>query len=65
MIGALIFGVVHHYMLESVDHISHLPAGTPDEQGTFIWTAGAIAILEGVCAGAAGYFLGTRRYGTA
>ncbi len=65
MIGALIFGVVHHYMLESVDHISHLPAGTPDEQGTFIWTAGAIAILEGVCAGVAGYFLGTRRYGTA
>ncbi len=60
MIGALIFGVVHHYMLESVDHISHLPAGTPEEHGTFIWTAGAIAILEGVCAGVAGYFLGTR-----
>ncbi len=60
MLGALIFGVVHHYMLESIDHISHLPAGTPSEHDTFIWTAGAIAILEGVCAGIAAYFLGAR-----
>ena len=61
MTGALVFGVTHHYMLVSPDHIAHLPAATPHLHDTFIWTAGAIAILEGVCAMVAAYFLG-RRY---
>ena len=61
MLGALAFGVVHHYVWVSPDHISHLPEGPAHEHGTFIWTAGAIAILEGVCAGAAAYLLGGLR----
>ena len=61
MVGALIFGVIHHYMLVSPDHIVHLPAATPTVHDTFIWTAGAMAMLEGVCAMVAAYYLG-RRY---
>jgi len=61
MAGALIFGVIHHYMIASPDHIAHLPAATPTVHDTFIWTAGAMAMLEGVCAMVAAYFLG-RRY---
>jgi hypothetical protein len=60
MTGALVFGVYHHYMLVSPDHISHLPAGTPHVHDTFRWTAGAIAMLEGVGAMLAAYFLGRR-----
>ena len=61
MAGALICGVIHHYMLVSPDHIAHLPAATLTVHDTFIWTAGAMAMLEGVCAMVAAYFLG-RRY---
>lgn len=61
MAGALIFGVIHHYMLVSPDHIAYLPAATPIVHDTFICTAGAMAMLEGVCAMVAAYFLG-RRY---
>ncbi len=61
MAGALIFGVTHHYMLVSPDHIAHLPAATPYVHDTFIWTAGAMAMVEGACAMLAAYFLG-RRY---
>ncbi|MEM7469412.1 MAG: hypothetical protein AAF387_21380 [Pseudomonadota bacterium] len=50
MLGALIFGVVHHYMLVSPDHISHLPAAEGHVHAAFIWTAGAIAMLEGIAA---------------
>jgi hypothetical protein len=58
MIGALLFGVYHHYMLVSPDHISHLPQGPQHAHGVFVWTAGAIAMLEGVTAAAAAYALG-------
>ena len=58
MVGAMVFGIVHHYMLESPDHISHLPHGSPHVHATFQWTAGAIAMLEGICSTVAGYFLG-------
>ena len=58
MLGALIFGVYHHYMLVSPDHIAHLPAGPAQVQQTFIWTAGVLAIMEGLSAAVAAYFLG-------
>ncbi|MGI9285866.1 MAG: hypothetical protein ACR2P1_10800 [Pseudomonadales bacterium] len=56
MIGALIFSIMHHYMLQSPDHISHLPAGEAHIHASFIWTASATAILEGLAAVAAAYF---------
>jgi hypothetical protein len=58
MTGALVFGVVHHYMMESADHIAHLPTAEAHVHATFEWTAGAIAMLEGAGAAIAAYFLG-------
>lgn len=60
MVAAFIFGVYHHYMAASPDHISYLPDSTPRVQDTFIWTAGTIAIAEALCATVAAYFLGQR-----
>ena len=59
MLGALVFGIVHHYMLVSPDHISHLPAAETHIHHAFIWTAGAIAILEGLAAMSAAYLIGS------
>lgn len=56
--GGLVFGIYHHYMFQSPDHISYLPKGSVQIQETFIWTAGMLAIFEGVCAAVAGYLLG-------
>ena len=58
MLGALIFGIVHHYMLTSPDHISHLPSAEPHVHASFLWTAGTIAIFEGLAAIGAAYLLG-------
>ena len=58
MLGALIFGIVHHYMLTSPDHITHLPAAEAHVHGAFVWTAGSIAILEGMAAIGAAFLLG-------
>jgi hypothetical protein len=44
MLSALIFGVYHHYILVSPDHVSHLPAG--DSQGLFRATAAVMGVLE-------------------
>ena len=57
--GGLAFGIYHHYMFQSPDHISYLPKGSVQAQETFIWTAGILAIFEGVCAAVAGYLLGS------
>jgi hypothetical protein len=46
MLGALLFGVYHHYVLVSPDNIGHLPAGSVEAQSTFIASAGALALLE-------------------
>jgi sec-independent protein translocase protein TatC len=46
MLGALVFGVYHHYLVVSPDHVSHLPAGNPAAAMRFIWSAGLIAGLE-------------------
>lgn len=42
--GALIFGAVHHYVLVSPDHVSHLPPG--DAQGQFKATAALLLLTE-------------------
>ena len=47
MLGALLFGVYHHYILVSPDHVAHLPAG--ESQSLFRATAAAMSTLE--CAG--------------
>ena len=44
MLGALVFGVYHHYVLVSPDHVHHLPAG--DGQGICRITAAVMAVLE-------------------
>jgi sec-independent protein translocase protein TatC len=46
MLAALAFGVYHHYLVVSPDHVAHLPAGSPAAQSRFIWSAGTIAVLE-------------------
>ena len=46
MLGAMLFGAYHHYILVSNDNIGHLPHGSPDAQATFIASAAALALLE-------------------
>jgi hypothetical protein len=46
MLGAMLFGAYHHYILVSPDNIGHLPHGSPDAQATFIASAVALALLE-------------------
>ena len=44
MAGSLIFGVVYHYIVISLDHVSHLPPG--DAQGLFRTTALLLVLTE-------------------
>ena len=46
MLGALLFGVYHHYILVSPDNVAHLPPGTPHDHAQFIRSAATIAVLE-------------------
>ena len=46
MLGALLFGAYHHYVLVSPDNIGHLPHGSADAQSTFIASAATLALLE-------------------
>lgn len=46
MLGAMLFGAYHHFILVSPDNIGHLPHASPDAQGTFILSAAALALLE-------------------
>ncbi len=58
MAGSLLFGLYHHYVLVSPDHVSHLPDG--DLQSAFRITASLLALLEalGVAVGIWGIILG-------
>jgi hypothetical protein len=46
MLGALLFGVYHHFVMVSPDHVAHLPAGSADDRSAFVTTASALAGLE-------------------
>lgn len=46
MLGALIFGAYHHYILISPDNIGHLAQGSADAHATFIASAATLAVLE-------------------
>lgn len=61
MLGALIFGAYHHYVLVSPDNIGHLPAGSPEAHSQFIVSAAVIAFLELAAALYAVYCLRARR----
>ena len=46
MLGALLFGVYHHYILVSPDNIAHLPVGPAESHAQFISSALLIALIE-------------------
>jgi hypothetical protein len=46
MLGALLFGVYHHYVLVSPDNVGHLPSGSPEAHAEFVASAATIALLE-------------------
>jgi hypothetical protein len=46
MLGALLFGAYHHYILVSPDNIGHLPHGSADAHSAFLASAAALALLE-------------------
>ncbi len=58
MAGALLFGVYHHYMAISPDHVAHLPPG--DAQTMFKITAALLVATEalGAAVGAWGWLNG-------
>jgi hypothetical protein len=57
MLGALLFGVYHHYLMVSPDNIGHLPTGSADAQSSFIASAAALALLELASALCGAYYL--------
>ena len=46
LLGALLFGTYHHYVLVSPDNIGYLPSGTPESHSQFIASAAVIGLLE-------------------
>jgi hypothetical protein len=46
MLGALLFGVYHHYLMVSADNVGHLPAGDAEFHSQFTSSAAIIAFLE-------------------
>ena len=61
MLGALLFGAYHHYVLVSPDNIGYLPTGTVEAHSTFIASAAAIALLELAAALYGAFCLGSHR----
>jgi hypothetical protein len=59
MLGALLFGAYHHYVLVSPDNIAHLPDGSPESHSRFIASAAVIALLELASALVAAFTLGS------
>ncbi len=58
MVGALLFGVYHHYVLVSPDNIAHLPVGSAEAHSQFISSAAVIGLLELASALCGAFFLG-------
>jgi len=46
MLGSFLFGVYHHYVAVSMDHIHHLPTGSEAARTAFVRSAGVLALLE-------------------
>jgi hypothetical protein len=61
MLGALLFGAYHHYILVSPDNIGHLPPGNPESHYQFISSAAVIALLELASALYGAFCLGLQR----
>ena len=59
MLGALLFGAYHHYVLVSPDNIAHLPSGSLESHAQFIASAAVIALLELASALVAAFALGS------
>jgi hypothetical protein len=59
MLGALLFGVYHHYVMVSPDNIGHLPHGTAGARSTFVTSAAALALLELALALYGAFYLGS------
>jgi hypothetical protein len=60
MVGALLFGAYHHYVLISPDNVGHLPAGSPESHSEFASSAATIALLELASALYGAFCLGSR-----
>jgi hypothetical protein len=60
MLGALLFGVYHHYVLVSPDNVAHLPHGAPRDHAHFITSAAAIALLELGSAACGAFLMGVQ-----
>lgn len=61
MLGALLFGAYHHYVLVSPDNIGHLPVNNPESHPQFIASAAVIALLELASALYGAFCLGSQR----
>lgn len=60
MVGALLFGAYHHYVMVSPDNIGHLPEGSAEAHTQFISSAAVIALLELASVLYAAFCLGSR-----
>ena len=60
MLGSLLFGVYHHYVLVSPDNINFLPGTNPGSHHQFTISAGALALLELASALYGAFCLGSR-----
>ena len=61
MLGSLLFGAYHHYVLVSPDNIAHLPDGAPHLHAQFVTSAALIALLELGSALVGAFLLGSYR----
>jgi hypothetical protein len=63
MLGALLFGAYHHYVLVSPDNIHHLPEGSGHDHSAFALSAAAMALSELAAATYGAFSLGALRGG--
>lgn len=61
MLGALLFGAYHHYVMVSPDNIGHLPVGSLESHSQFISSAAVIALLELASALYGAFCMGSHR----
>ena len=61
MVGSVLFGVYHHYVMISIDNVNHLPEGTAEAHAHFSNSAAFIAIAAFAAALVAFYSAGGHR----